>query len=81
MGFIMGYLLSAFGLDGQSSELIIRIKFWPFLGATIIAVLTAGVMMGLKSRFGKYIFEHFYMLALGQLAFLIGGILLVADGN
>lgn len=77
----MGYLLASFGLDPRSGVLITTLKFWPFLGACIAALLVAGVMMGLKSKFGQYKFEQFYILALGQVLFLIGGILLSINGK
>lgn len=77
----MGYVLASFGLDTRSGVLITTLKFWPFLGACITVLLVAGVMMGLKSNFKQYKFEHFYILALGQVLFLIGGILLSLNGK
>lgn len=77
----MGYLLASFGFDGRSAILITTLKFWPFLGACIAAILVAGFMMGWKSRYGQYKFEQFYILAVGQGLFIIGGILMSMNGK
>lgn len=64
-------------MDEETAFMFIRIKYFPFIIAGLASLVSALVMAINKRRNKKFIFEHFYLMAIGMLLFIIGGSLLI----
>lgn len=76
MGVMMGYLMYYYKVDYYAELMLWNTKFWPYIVASIAAMVTGIVMSVIKHHYKQYKFEHFYIMTVGMIFILSGGIVL-----
>lgn len=81
LGFILGFMLHIFFLDTFLNEFFMEHKFWPSIVAGVVALCVGAFQVALKLYYKKYLFEHFYLVAIGLVMVSVGGFFLLLDGK
>lgn len=81
LGFILGFMLHIFFVDTLLYSFILKHTFWPSIVSGIVSLCVGGFQVALKLYYKKYIFEHFYLIALGLIMISVGGFFLLLDGK